>query len=108
MSSISPSPSRDIAINSSFLQHRQRYGLNNWITEVNILEMSKHFHLPTVSPIKQPQQYYDDFTYLSQANQALAYTTAIEAFRRQKSESPSYTAGCLFWQVGYNSNKGDD
>ena len=94
METAAPSPS-DVAVNSTFLNWRQRYGLvqedgSTWVTEVNVLEMAKHFRLPDVSRMS-----YDDFAYLSQANQALAYSTAIQAFRRQMSESPSFTSGCL-------------
>ena len=96
METSAPSPS-DVAINSTYLNWRQRYGLvqadgSTWVTEVNLLEVSKHFRLPSTS---NASAYYDDFTYLSQANQALAYSTALQAFRRQMSEPPSFTSGCL-------------
>ena len=96
MEAVAPSPS-DVAVNSTYMNWRQRYGLvqpdgGTWVTEVNILEMSKHFRLPTTS---NASLYYDDFSYLSQANQALTYSTAMQAFRRQMSEPPSYTSGCL-------------
>ena len=85
-----------VRVNGTWLEWRQRYGLNNWITEVNILEISKHFNSPST---KNASLYYDTFTYLSQANQALIYSTAIQSMRRQMSEAPGYTSGILFWQL---------
>ena len=85
-----------VVVNGTWLEWRQRYGLNNWVTEVNQLEIAKHFRLPSTT---NATLYYDTFTYLSQANQALIYSTAIQAMRRQMSEPPSYTSGILFWQL---------
>ena len=86
----------DVRINGTWLEWRQRYGLNNWITEVNQLEMGKHFRLPST---RNASLYYDSFAYVSQANQALVYSTGMQAMRRQMSEAPSYTSGILFWQL---------
>ena len=86
----------DVAVNGTWLQWRQRYGLNNWVTEVNYLELGKHFRLPSTG---DAALYYDAFAYLSQANQALAYSTVVQAMRRQMSEAPSFTSGILLWQL---------
>ena len=86
----------DVRINGTWMEWRQRYGLNNWVTEDSQLEMSKHFRLPSTT---NASLYYDTFAYLSQANQALVYSTGIQAMRRQMSEAPSFTSGILFWQL---------
>ena len=96
METAAPHPS-DVYVNSSFLNQRQRYGLvqadgSTWVTEVNAVEMARHFRMPTTA---NASLYFDDFVYLSQLNQALGYSTAFQAFRRQMSEAPSYTSGFL-------------
>jgi beta-mannosidase len=87
--------SEDRGQESEFSLYRQRHpdGQPQLISQ-----MEKHFVL-TDETLGVSDKGYDNYLFLTQANQARCYISAITYWRRIRYEAPGKTMGVLYWQL---------
>ena len=79
----------DRSLNSSLMLYRQHHEGGN---EQMAAQMRRHFIEPNANTD------FDDWNYLTQATQSICYSTAIQHWRRIKSEQ-GRTYGVIYWQL---------
>jgi len=86
--------------NNTMLEFRQRHqnGLNELLEQIN-----RHYRVPSQWSVEGDAEaslkLFKEFFWLTQAQQAACYSTALSTWRRMRSEQTSLTMGVLYWQL---------